>query len=649
MSRGLERKGVEPYEQEGRSFRRRLEVTGDGTVSARSRGGVVALFGILATFLMMRLRESDPGFWWLGGWFGDYLLVFALALAIFAPLALIAISALALLGNAGSPRTAPVVAAQDPPPTSVPRMNTGASLENGAWTNLVEECVDLVDELDRHMAGFDPPRREVAGHVILRLQEILGRSGVEVISGEVTFDPNQHKPDRPGTRAASETQDENVGAQADSNIGTPAEDTSTWDGMQNYDDTCAVRCQEFILEQFTGTEVDEAGLVQTAADNGWYTPGGGTDPEDVGKLFELYGVPTSTYENANAFNLANELAQGHKVIINVDSGELWNEEDPVLKDVASRSDVDGADHAVVVSGIDTSDPTDPQVILSDPGTGEARAHYPMDEFLAAWQDSDFTMTATQDPAPSTLPEMSNFDYEAGHIPTALGMPYDQLAQFEQVANDEQHPAQPALDRWVDWYGGGQDPDLEEAYSQMDAETAGLHRQVDQFVNETRTWMQDNSDEIAAGGGQDFVQAVNNRPTTATELENFVRANLDATRRTAELERLYWDLSGEWGLLYSQLEEYNHDFEALQKLQDAGHTFSQNELDELMPLLGQYGGEVEKRLPPGRVEAGYAGERQRYWKRKRDEAPHGTLQYVVADQAFDRYALILDELLAKMGK
>jgi hypothetical protein len=109
------------------------------------------------------------------------------------------------------------------------------------------------------------------------------------------------------------------------------------------------------------------------------------------------------------------------------------------------------------------------------------------------------------------------------------------------------------------------------------------------------------------------------------------------------------LSGEWGLLYSQLEEYNHDFEALQKLQDAGHTFSQNELDELMPLLGQYGGEVEKRLPPGRVEAGYAGERQRYWKRKRDEAPHGTLQYVVADQAFDRYALILDELLAKMGK
>ena len=147
----------------------------------------------------------------------------------------------------------------------------------------------------------------------------------------------------------------------------------------------------------------------------------------------------------------------------------------------------------------------------------------------------------------------------------------------------------------------------------------------------------------------FIRRPGGDPATATELEEFVRANLDATRRAAELEKLYWDLSGEWGLLYSQLEEYNDDFEALQKLQDSGHTFSQAELNELMPLLGQYGGEVEKRLPPGRMDVVYAGERQRYWKRKRDEAPHGTVQYVVADQAFDRYALILDELLAKTGK
>jgi len=60
---------------------------------------------------------------------------------------------------------------------------------------LVEECVEVLDELDEHVDSFDAPRREVAGHVIVRLEEILGRSGVEIISNEATFDRTRHKPD----------------------------------------------------------------------------------------------------------------------------------------------------------------------------------------------------------------------------------------------------------------------------------------------------------------------------------------------------------------------------------------------------------------------------------------------------------------------
>ena len=72
----------------------------------------------------------------------------------------------------------------------------GASpLEEGRWMKLVEECVEMVDELDEHMESFDAPRREVAGHVILRLEEILGRSGVEIISNDTIFDRARHKPD----------------------------------------------------------------------------------------------------------------------------------------------------------------------------------------------------------------------------------------------------------------------------------------------------------------------------------------------------------------------------------------------------------------------------------------------------------------------
>jgi hypothetical protein len=54
----------------------------------------------------------------------------------------------------------------------------------------------------------------------------------------------------------------------------------------------------------------------------------------------------------------------------------------------------------------------------------------MDKFLDAWQDSNFFMVATQEPAPSHLPEMFNFDYDAGHLEYVNGMPYDQFLDLE---------------------------------------------------------------------------------------------------------------------------------------------------------------------------------------------------------------------------
>lgn len=119
--------------------------------------------------------------------------------------------------------------------------------------------------------------------------------------------------------------------QPDPVIGTPEQDTTTFDGVRSYDDTCAIRCQEFILEQFTGQEVNEDALVQEARDMGWYAPGQGTMPQDVGNLLELHGVPVNQYESATTYDLANELAQGHKVMISVDSGELWNEAEAAIE------------------------------------------------------------------------------------------------------------------------------------------------------------------------------------------------------------------------------------------------------------------------------------------------------------------------------
>lgn len=79
-------------------------------------------------------------------------------------------------------------------PTRVPQSDID-HLNNRPWTELVENCVEIIDELDEHMASFDAPSREVAGHVVLRLEEILARSGVEVISDDTVFDRTRHKPD----------------------------------------------------------------------------------------------------------------------------------------------------------------------------------------------------------------------------------------------------------------------------------------------------------------------------------------------------------------------------------------------------------------------------------------------------------------------
>jgi hypothetical protein len=137
-----------------------------------------------------------------GGSLLPYLLLLALGLVVLASLALVVTSALALRsggwrsGNAGD-------RASTPSPTEISNLERttaledplGNALEDGRWTKLVEECVDVVDELDEHMSSFDAPRREVAGHVIVRLEEILGRSGVEIISDDASFDRARHKPD----------------------------------------------------------------------------------------------------------------------------------------------------------------------------------------------------------------------------------------------------------------------------------------------------------------------------------------------------------------------------------------------------------------------------------------------------------------------
>jgi hypothetical protein len=92
-------------------------------------------------------------------------------------------------GSAGRGQTKDM----EPPPHDL--------LDDKRWLRLVEELVSLLDELERHQPQFDPATRDLAGHVGLRVQEILERSGVTVIEGETAFDRSRHQPEQGAAHA----------------------------------------------------------------------------------------------------------------------------------------------------------------------------------------------------------------------------------------------------------------------------------------------------------------------------------------------------------------------------------------------------------------------------------------------------------------
>ncbi|MEI6166481.1 MAG: hypothetical protein WCS52_04745 [bacterium] len=185
-------------------------------------------------------------------------------------------------------------------------------------------------------------------------------------------------------------------------VGSPDTDAYYWQ-PQTTPFTCAVQAQRGIIEEYTGNDVSEAALVYEATSNGWLTDRG-MAPSDVGDLLQLHGIPCHSEMGASIQDLMAELAQGHKVIVGVDSDELWHDASP-LKDFFHQS----ADHAIWVTGVDATDPNHPQVIINDSGdtTGGAGKAYDLEQFKDAWQDSGFFYVAT-DNAPSDM------SFAAGH-------------------------------------------------------------------------------------------------------------------------------------------------------------------------------------------------------------------------------------------
>ena len=162
--------------------------------------------------------------------------------------------------------------------------------------------------------------------------------------------------------------------------------------------TCAVVTQQMILHAY-GIEVSEAQLVYDATSKGWLTSSG-TTINDMGRLLDLYGVPNYINHSGDLPSIIDALSHGRKIIVPVNSTELW--EGVTFWQRLFGTHNTGPDHAIVVAGIDYSDQANPMVIINDPGhPNGANQAVPLEHFLEAWNDSNFTYLATAE-APAGL-------------------------------------------------------------------------------------------------------------------------------------------------------------------------------------------------------------------------------------------------------
>lgn len=176
---------------------------------------------------------------------------------------------------------------------------------------------------------------------------------------------------------------------------------------QGDEGVCAIRSQQIILRDY-GVDISLDELKQYATNNGWYDPSGdgGTPMWAIGNLLLSCNVPCQQSVDNTVYDLINELAQGHRVIVGVDANELWADRNhdtmagtkEWFKDIFEGNT---PNHALVVAGVDVNpdDPDDVKVVLTDPGTGDLRIEYDLNDFMDAWKDSQCFMVSTEVPAP----------------------------------------------------------------------------------------------------------------------------------------------------------------------------------------------------------------------------------------------------------
>ncbi len=166
--------------------------------------------------------------------------------------------------------------------------------------------------------------------------------------------------------------------------GDPASSMNHWE-YQGDTNRCALYSQMFIIEEFTGQDLDIVTFENEAEGQGWFD--NGTTLLNLNKMLDYYGIENEMSFHNDIDDIDQCLNEGGRVIVAIDAYEIWyGQGDDLFSPTSSGN------HAVEVIGIDRSDPENPMVILNDSGNPNGRGvMIPLDDFMDAWQDSEFQM------------------------------------------------------------------------------------------------------------------------------------------------------------------------------------------------------------------------------------------------------------------
>ena len=105
--------------------------------------------------------------------------------------------------------------------------------------------------------------------------------------------------------------------------GDPSSSMEQWE-YQGNTGRCALYSQKFIVEEFTGKDIDISEFVSVAENNGWFSDDFGTTFLNTNKMLDYYGIENEMSFHNGIEDIENCLSEGGRVIVAIDANNEFD-------------------------------------------------------------------------------------------------------------------------------------------------------------------------------------------------------------------------------------------------------------------------------------------------------------------------------------